>query len=203
MIWLHYIYVHRSNSGEIYYVGQGVNQAGQMVFGRAYSRNFRSKLWHQTVKARGLNIEVICSCKNEEAVYEAEKYFIKFFGRKDRGGVLINQTDGGRGKLGYITNAETRQKLSRAFTGRKLTPECKAKISKFFKGRKRIFSEDHRRAIGLAGRGRRHSDATRLKMSLSHDRKPRFTGKHSEETKAKMRAGQRAYQERRRISNEI
>ncbi len=73
-----------------------------------------------------------------------------------------------KGKTG-IYSEETRQKISKSLTGRKVTEETRRKLSE-------------------AGKGRQHSDETRAKMSKAQKGKnhPMFGKKHSPETRQRM-----------------
>lgn len=51
----------------------------------------------------------------ESLAYAEEKRLIALFGRRDlKTGVLTNLTDGGEGKVGYVTPEETKNRISRA-----------------------------------------------------------------------------------------
>jgi len=74
---------------------------------------------------------------------------------------------------GRITSQETRDKISKAKTGKKRTPfseEWKEKMSQAMKGR--VFSEEHKRKIGVANSKRIYSEETKRKMSESQSRRP-------------------------------
>jgi len=76
--------------------------------------------------------------------------------------------------LGSKLSEETKIKISQALKGKKQSPrsaEARKNISDSLKGR--IFSEEHKRKIGLASKGNkyllghRHSEETKLKISLT------------------------------------
>ena len=59
------------------------------------------------------DVEIIYDNCTEEEAFEAEKYFINFFGRRDNGtGCLCNRTDGGVGAEGVVHSLEQRRRNS-------------------------------------------------------------------------------------------
>lgn len=115
------------------------------------------------------------------------------------GARLTNATDGGEGMPN--PNAETRERLRRAFVGRPLRPEHRAKIGAAHRGTP--CSVEQRASISATLTGRPLSDETRAKMSNA--RKGR---KHSPEHSAKISAAKRAYyaahpEARQRLSVEM
>ncbi len=52
---------------------------------------------------------------------------IAIYGRKDKGGILVNFTDGGEGTYGYAFTPEQRKKMSEAHKGKTNTPESNEK----------------------------------------------------------------------------
>lgn len=105
---------------------------------------------------------------------------------------VIHRPRGGA-KQGHVVSEETKQKISRALTGRKLSEEHCRKVSEVQKGKVQtsfttkglkfsqdtrnkmseshkgvIRSEIHRRNLSIANIGKQHSTETREKMSASH-----------------------------------
>ena len=78
-------------------------------------------------------IKVIHENLSQEDAYELEIFYIKKYGRKCDGGILINLTEGGEGAK---HNEETRRKLSLIKTGTKASDETKRKMSEAHLGRK-------------------------------------------------------------------
>jgi len=144
-----YTYLWLREDGTPYYVGKGSG-----------NRAFRKEC---PPKDRIL----IQEFPSEEDSFEAEKFLISYYGRKDLGiGILVNHTNGGEG--------------SNTFFGKHHTKEAKEKISRARKGNK----------VWL---GRTHSRETRYKLSLinkgkSLGHKFKIGDKPTEETRAKMRA---------------
>lgn len=103
---------------------------------------------------------------------------------------------------GHIKSKETCARLSAALVGRKLSPDHCAKISE----NKSNVSDETRRKLSAAAKGRRHSNETKAKMGLAHKGRivsaetrdklrSVFLGRQfSEETRAKMSASARRAQ---------
>ena len=72
-----------------------------------------------------------------------------------------NLTDGGDGAVGM--DAETRQKISNAASGRTATPETKAKLSAAHMGKK--YSPEMRARMSVISTGRCHTEEAKLKIS--------------------------------------
>jgi hypothetical protein len=138
----YYTYAYLREDGTPYYIGKGKN-------GRAYVKNRRTK----PPKDRNRIIFLKKNLSEDEAL-KHEKYMIDVLGRKDLGtGILHNRTDGGEGtfrrvisdeerekmrqreignkrSLGLIHTEETKQKISAANKGRRLSEEQKEKFKK-------------------------------------------------------------------------
>lgn len=107
-------------------------------------------------------------------INEKEKFWVKFY--KENGSRLTNLTDGGEGMYGYVRSEESKQRISNSLMGHEVlpetreklrlaaieqhktnphtyTPEQKKALSEARKGMK--FSEEHRKNIGIAVKGRK------------------------------------------------
>jgi len=168
-----YVYLHkRKTDGVVFYVGKGKNY-------RYKSKSERSSFWYKICNKHGVVVDIVQDKLQEWAALELEKELIALYGRRDLNlGELVNHTDGGEGKCGAITSKESNIKRSNKLKGR-------------------MFSEEHRRLIGLANQKRVVSDETKNKISLKHTGKyavedhPRYGKKKSlesiEKTAAKTR----------------
>jgi hypothetical protein len=77
-------------------------------------------------------IGIYAGLDSEFALFLEEELISKF-GRKDlKKGPLLNLTDGGEGAANL--NQSARDKISKTHTGRRLTDECKRKLSESTKG---------------------------------------------------------------------
>lgn len=143
----YYIYIHINlQTGEPFYIGKGKDN-------RYKSKSGRSKFWKNIVNKYDYDIMFLEENLTEDESFEREVYWIKRIGRKDLGlGPLVNFTDGGEGRSGYMCSDETKQKLREknlgkiqprdvvnkialANTGKKRTQEHKDKMSEMFKGK--------------------------------------------------------------------
>jgi len=140
------VYKHiRSDTNEVFYIGIGKKK------NRMTSHSNRNNHWHNIVKKYGFIAEIIEDDLSWECACEREKYWIKYYGRKDLNeGNLVNLTDGGEGIVGNIVSHTVRQKMSEnngkywkynpvpietlnkiksTLIGRKMSDEVKKKIS--------------------------------------------------------------------------
>ena len=126
------IYRHRTiDTHEVFYIGIGSVK-------RSKSKH-RSSFWKNVVNKHGYYIEIIKDNLSWEEACELEQLLIQEYGRRDLGtGILVNLTDGGEGAPGTIISEETKLKLRDKNKGKKLT-------------------EEHKKKIGLANKGRRPS----------------------------------------------
>ena len=133
LIMKYYTYAYLREDGTPYYIGKGTR------------RRIHSKLHNVNLPPEERRIFLKEGLTAEEASRH-EIYLINVLGRKDLGtGILRNLTDGGEGPLGRVVSQEQREKVRKANTGWKHTPESLANMSKALKGR--IVTEEHRQRI--------------------------------------------------------
>lgn len=103
-----YVYKHiRKDNNEVFYIGIAKRKT------RLSSSNNRNKYWHNVVNKCGYDVEIIEKGISWKEACEREKYWIKFYGRKDLNeGTLVNMTDGGEGVENYSHTDKTKKKLS-------------------------------------------------------------------------------------------
>lgn len=107
-----YVYRHvTADEGIPFYIGKGSKN-------RANVTAHRSKFWRSIVKAHGFKVEYIAKVLNEQEAFYLENFYIKLYGRKHAGGLLVNQTDGGEGQSGAIVSLEKRELMRRAIRGK-------------------------------------------------------------------------------------
>lgn len=137
-------------------------------------------------------------CEAEE-LDTREKHYIAVYKAK---GLVYNLTDGGEGQLGRVVTEETRQKMSKALTGKKLPPlsdEAKQKISSGNLGKVRTpemrkqmserrkgikpapFTQQHRDRIGAAFKGRKPSPQAIAASIAKHSKRYIITTPDGEE----------------------
>lgn len=163
------LYIHtRPDTGEIFYVGIG-------TINRPTYSNQRNRHWKNIVAKNNGNffVDVLCKDQLRYSVYQMEKALIKFFGRKDNGtGILVNQTDGGDGTVGFspwnkgipVSDA-AKENLRIKNTGQKRNDEFRRKRREYQLGRPR--SEETKAKLSIAFKGRFVSEETRLKQSIA------------------------------------
>jgi hypothetical protein len=109
------VYLHRrKDSGEIFYVGIGEPK-------RPYRKDNRNDYWHHIVNKCGYNVEIVHTNLSWEEACELERMLISEYGRKDLGlGSLVNMTDGGDGKVGFVFSEESKKKIGDSNRGKKI-----------------------------------------------------------------------------------
>jgi hypothetical protein len=157
-----YTYKHiRKDTNEVFYIGIGSDKH----YNRAHRKSRRTKHWTNIVNKCDYEVEIIEDNLTWEQACEKEKYWIKFYGRKDLNeGNLVNMTDGGEGSIN--PSVELRKLWSEQKTGRILSDETKQKMGMAKRGIKQ--SETHIQKLSEARKGRIVSDETKQKMSISH-----------------------------------
>lgn len=114
-----YTYLWLREDGTPYYVGKGTGN-------RAFKRGQRKAVFPPRDVSRILIQEFV----SEPEAFEAEKFLISYYGRKDLGlGDLRNLTDGGDGASGFKHSEKRCQELSRYWKGRVFRPETLRKMS--------------------------------------------------------------------------
>ena len=101
-----YTYLWLRQDGTPYYVGKGKKRRGL----RSYAHNVNCPMDRERI--------LVQEWPSEQDAFEAEKFLISFYGRKDlKTGVLLNRTDGGQGMSGYKHTEETKTLLSQLKKG--------------------------------------------------------------------------------------
>jgi hypothetical protein len=177
------VYKHlRKDTNEVFYIGIGKN------INRAFSKLKRNKFWYELTDKNEYHIEIIEDNLTWDEACEREKYWIKFYGRRDLNqGTLINMTDGGNGTINHIFSAEHKEKIKKALKGREFTYEHKNKLSEIGKIKYKNGMID-----SLNWKGRKHTEESKIKISGNHAdvsgiNNPFFGKYHSELSKEKMR----------------
>lgn len=153
-----YIYKHiRKDTNEVFYIGIAKSKK------RKNSKFNRNSFWKNiTIKTEYIS-EIIEDNLSWETACEREKYWIKYYGRRDLNeGTLVNMTDGGEGCVGMIRTDLHNKKISKSKKGLKFTETHRENLKK---ARKKIMTAEMRKQIGE--RAKNISDETRLKMSES------------------------------------
>lgn len=172
-----YIYIHRRQTDcSIFYVGKGKGNRAWMTAGR-------SEYWNRIARKHGRVVEIVESGMREWWALELERDLIALYGD-----ALCNLTDGGETSVGYKFTEEAKAKISASNTGKRRTPEQRARL-------KTLFNTDEHRAklraaaklphvlairaaVGERVRGKPISDAQRATLAKMN----------SPECRAKVRA---------------
>lgn len=148
-----YTYIYSDTNGTPLYIGKGVNDRYKKHYNEKY-RNGRPTHLSNILNKRLLEGKelkpIIVYYEDEKTALDMEKFWIYFFGRKDKGtGSLLNKTDGGDGISGFKHEDATKERIRLAHKGKpsrrkgtngKLhTPEELLKMSK---PRKIVISPD-------------------------------------------------------------
>jgi NUMOD3 motif len=178
---MYYTYAYLREDGTPYYIGKGKGDRAYRKVGKPCA----------TPKDKSKIIQLKTNLTEEEA-FNHERYMIFIIGRKDLGtGILLNKSDGGEGRSGYIPTEELKRNQSEKMKGennplygkrgkdsprygKKHTQETKDKIRNSLKG-KSFFKT--------------HTEETKQKLSKLRkgENNPFYGKKHTEETKQKMK----------------
>lgn len=148
---------------DVFYVGIG-NKL------RAFTRGSnRNKFWNDIVNEYGYDVEIVASGLTTEEANVLEIFWIRTFGRKDKGeGNLVNLTDGGSGGL-YRSEASSTMAVNtrRANGSYVMKDKTKELLMEKLKGKKKPpRTEEHKKNISLVKKGKPRSKETVLKVSL-------------------------------------
>jgi len=90
-----FLYKHYQNK-KVFYVGIGKirNKTGIQKYYRAYEELKRNAAWHEVAK-EGFTFEIVEESEDKNHILEREKYWIAHYGRRIKGGQLVNVHPGG------------------------------------------------------------------------------------------------------------
>lgn len=136
----YYVYFYLRPDFTPYYVGKGKGH-------RAYIKG-KGQIPLPKNKSR---ILLVNENLTELQAFILERYYIRWFGRKDNDtGILRNRTDGGEGCSNRKISEETKNKISKSNTGKKASDQTKNKMSlaklgkpSWNKNKKMNYSPDH------------------------------------------------------------
>lgn len=170
-----------------FYVGKGKdNRCYQHLNGTCSGENkFKDKIIN-AIRKKGLEPKIKFLVENleEEKAYEIETWYIQLWGRRniDPGGILTNVCLDRRppsakeaGRIYGPLSKETKKKISKSKTGKKMEPWVGEKLSKIRTGKNnpnygKKASTETRYKIGSAMRGKNHSEETKNKIGKWNQR---------------------------------
>jgi hypothetical protein len=163
-----YVYFYVRKNYTPYYVGKGKGD-------RAYRKSKQEKIKLPKDKTK---ILIIQDNLSELQAFILERYYIRWFGRKDNNtGILRNLTDGGEGLSGLLKTDEHKKKIGisnrisqknntngSGNKGKKLSEKTKKQISETMKSKGlippsakgRILSTEHKSKISLSLKGNKN-----------------------------------------------
>lgn len=115
---------YRNDTGSPFYIGIGKKHKGwencithTQEFRRMYNLLARSEHFRRIIKKTEFYCEVLLESDNYDFIKQKEIEFIKLYGRKNHGGLLVNFTEGGDGNPELLISSEHRKMLSRLKSG--------------------------------------------------------------------------------------
>jgi hypothetical protein len=172
----HYVYIHKTEDGEIFYVGMGQGR-------RAYTKSKRNKFWQLIVETHGLEVFIIESGLSREEASNREKFWIAFYGRRDKhSGTLVNLTSGGAGTVALTD--EVRERLAEYARNRKFSENTRQRMKQSHTGTRK--SKSIRDKISRSGRGKIKSEETIQKLQAASQKDKQIKKTYSERFGRKM-----------------
>lgn len=175
-----YIYMYLDQENVPFYIGKG-SGSRYLVIHHLNGDSRNQFLKNKILKIGIENITIHKLHKNitEQESFYWEKYWIKYIGRRNtKEGTLCNLTDGGEGASGKLVSEETRAKISKIHKGKKIPLEVVEQQANSLKE----YFKTHDNAF----KGKSHTEKTRQKQSESANKRWEREGEMPQETKDKL-----------------
>ena len=151
-----YVYLHlRKTDGKPFYVGKGCNR-------RAYDFSGRSQYWQRVRNKHGCIVKILFANLEESLSLELEKEIIATL--RNDGYNLCNLTEGGEGTSGYVMPEERR--LSLKEKNKHSLELARLALANM------VITDEMRLNRSLCQLGKRHTEATKQKMSKTRYNSP-------------------------------
>lgn len=174
---MHYIYIIQNNKNLKIYVGQTINLRQRWSAHKSYAKSNKPNQYiHIAMKKYGIenfSHQLLEEYNSQNEADSAEEFWIEFFQSRNR---LMGYNIKPGGMVSTLSK-DTKQKISKAHKGKKLSKAHIENISKALTGRK--FTEEHKNKISRLGSTQ--TTETREKISQAH-----IGMVHTKETKDKI-----------------
>lgn len=200
-------------TGEVY-IGKTIKtlhiRKNQHINDSKRGSNYR---FHKALNKYGIdNFEwvILCETDSNSKLNLLEIFYISAYKRMTS---LYNLTDGGEGNLGWIPTKETRDKIGIANSKRIISDETRKKLSEAGKGRKH--TEEAKKKIGLIHKGKIISEEAKKKIGEANSKYTRDDSYRkkmsevkkgeirSEETRLKMSNAKKLYWKNKKEDNNV
>lgn len=179
----------RPDTGVCFYVGKG---QGKRAFDMRRGRN----RWHRSVTTKLLGLGLSVEIRIVDSGLQESEAFLREIERiahwREQGFELVNLSDGGEGPSGLKHTEEFKIRVSEKLKGREFSPEHRAKLSAFMKGRQHGLGKKRPQyaidASASAQRGIKRTPEVIGRLRAIRLANPTFKGKtHTNEWRERMR----------------